>query len=192
MVTSIIRECVKIIDNHEESDCEAYRVSYSLSYKDGQIRFTRSTTSPTGETYSDGGIDTKTNGYVLEQWEATIQDYCNLAIMFANSEREHLKYEYGENVEAINFEPISPNKEWKPFPMRKEFKLDAYEGVLALKQAHFHLSNLYNFAIQQGVATGDDIRAFDKTYNKLSSSSIEYNLKDNLFEDDDYYKERDL
>ena len=103
---SIIRECVEIIGNHEEDDCECYGVSYSLSYKDGKILFTRATTSPTGETYSDGGIDTKTSGWVLCEWDAPMKEYCNLAVVFANRDSEHLKYEYGEDVECIAFQPI--------------------------------------------------------------------------------------
>ena len=103
---SIIRECVEIIGNHEEDDCECYGVSYSLSYKDGKILFTRATTSPTGETYSDGGIDTKRSGWVLEKWDASVEDYCNLAILFVNNDIEHLKYKYGYDIGAIQFTPI--------------------------------------------------------------------------------------
>ena len=103
---SIIRECVEIIGNHEEEDFECYGVSYCLSYTKGKIQFTRATSSPTGETYSDGGIDTKTCGYVLCEWDAPMKEYCNLAIVFANYDIEHLKYEYGSDVGAIQFQPI--------------------------------------------------------------------------------------
>lgn len=192
--TSIIKECTQIIENNCESDFECYGVSYYLSYntKTEEIEFSRATTSPTGETYSDGGIDTKTTGRVIREWKATIEDYTNLAVMFANNPTEHLKYEYGEDVECIEFKGIySSDDDWQPFPMRKEFKLDAYKGVLWLRNAHFNLSNLYNYAIQKDILTPKEARAFDKAYNKLSSSSVEFALQDELFEDDDYYKNRD-
>ena len=102
----IIRECVEIIENHVEDDFESYMVRYHISYKDGKIIFTRATSSPTGETYSDGGIDTKTHAYTLCEWDANIIDYCNLAVVFANADSQHLKYEYGEDVDCIHFQPI--------------------------------------------------------------------------------------
>ena len=109
--TTIIKKCVEIIDNHEEEDCECWRVGYYLSYDNGKIQFHRITTSPTGESSGWGYIDTKSNGNIIREWEATIEDYCNLAVMFANSEREHLKYEYGYNAECIIFKPIQGGNE---------------------------------------------------------------------------------
>lgn len=106
--TSIIKECTEIIGNNCEMDFECYGVSYYLSYntKTEKIQFSRATTSPTGETYSDGGIDTKTNEHIIKEWDATIEDYLNLSVVFANNPTEHLKYEYGEDVECINFKGI--------------------------------------------------------------------------------------
>ena len=104
--TTIIKECCQIIDNHCEADCEAYGVGYYLDYKDDKIRFHRVTSSPTGETYSDGGIDTKSYDSSLESWDATIEDFINILVMFANDGDSHLKYEFGEDVECIAFRGI--------------------------------------------------------------------------------------
>ena len=101
---SIIEECCRIIGNHEELDCESYGVSYYLSYDGNKIKFTRVTTSPTGEMYSDGGIDTKSCGFTLCEWDAPMKEYCNLAIAMQN--RDELEYKYGEYVNYIIFQPI--------------------------------------------------------------------------------------
>ena len=102
---SILKECCQIIDNHCEDDCEVYGVGYYLDYKDGKIRFHRVTSSPTGEYYSDGGIDTKFHSNVICDWDATIVDYCNLAIAVANS-GENIKDDFGEYAECIRFKGI--------------------------------------------------------------------------------------
>ena len=103
--TSIIKECTEIIGNNFEMDFEDYMVNYYLSYntKTEKIEFSRATTNPTGETYSDGGIDTKTTGRVIREWKATIEDYTNLAVLFANYPEEQLKYEFGAYVNYIIF-----------------------------------------------------------------------------------------
>ena len=103
---SIIKECVEIIRNNIEEDCEYYGINYYLSYKNGKIRFIRTTSSLTGETYSNGEIDTKTSTWICKEWDATIEDYCNLAIVFCNGFEHLIQYEYGEEVGAIQFLPI--------------------------------------------------------------------------------------
>ena len=95
---SIIKKCVEIIDNNTKEDSKYYEIYYYLSYKDGKIRFIRTTRHLTGETYS--------NGEVSCEWDAPMKDYCNLAIVFANEFEDLKQYEYGENVEAITFLPI--------------------------------------------------------------------------------------
>ena len=102
--TSIIKECTEIIRNNFETDFEDYIVSYYLSYniKAEKIEFSRVTTSPTGETYSDGGIDIKTNEHIIKEWKATIEDYTNLAVLFAN----HPNYEFGVFANYITFKGI--------------------------------------------------------------------------------------
>lgn len=106
--TSIIKECTEIIGNNIETDFEDYMVSYYLSYnnKVEKIEFSRATTSPTGETYSDGGIDTKTNEHIIREWKANLEDYTNLAVMFANYPEEQLKYEFGAYVNYLIFKGI--------------------------------------------------------------------------------------
>ena len=102
---SILKECCQIIDNHCEEDCECGGAGYQLSYTDGKIRFHRVTSWATGETYSDGGIDTKFHSNVVGEWEATLEDYCNLAIFIVNC-GDNLKYELGDNAELIGFKGI--------------------------------------------------------------------------------------
>lgn len=106
--TSIIKECTEIIGNNFEMDFENYMVNYYLSYNTNaeKIEFSKATTSPTGETYSDGGIDTKTNEHIIRWWKATIEDYTNLAVLFANHPEEQLKYEFGGYVTYIIFKGI--------------------------------------------------------------------------------------
>lgn len=100
---SILKRCCEIIRNHEEEDWECRMVGYHLSYNDGVISFHRVTTYPTGETFSDGGIDTKSCGSELASWDATLEDYCNLAIAMHHDD---LKYSCGYEVRQISFKGI--------------------------------------------------------------------------------------
>lgn len=102
---SILKECCQIIDNHCEDDFECGGAGYHLSYADGKIRFHRMTSWATGETYSDGGIDTKSHSRVICDWDATLEDYCNLAIAVANS-GENINDDFGEYAECIKFKGI--------------------------------------------------------------------------------------
>ena len=102
---SIIKECCQIIDNHCEDDFECGGAGYHLSFVNGRIKLHRVTSQETGETYSDGGIDTKFHSNVVGEWEASLVDYCNLAIAVANS-GENIKYDFGENAELIRFKGI--------------------------------------------------------------------------------------
>lgn len=103
--TSIIKECTEIIGNNFEMDFEDYIVNYYLSYntKAEKIEFSKVATS---ETYSDGGIDIKTNEHIIKGWKATIEDYTNLAVMFANTPTEQLNYKFGAYVGYIIFKGI--------------------------------------------------------------------------------------
>lgn len=102
---SILKECCQIIDNHCEEDFECGGAGYHLSFVNGKIKFHRVTSCPTGETYGDGGIDTKLHSSVICDWDATLEDYCNLAISVANS-GENIEYDFGENAKLIRFKGI--------------------------------------------------------------------------------------
>ena len=108
---SILKECCQIIDNHCEEDFECGGAGYHLSYVfsrtrvNGKIKLHRVTSWATGETYSDGGIDTKFHSNVVGEWEASLVDYCNLAIAVANS-GENIKDDFGEYAECIRFKGI--------------------------------------------------------------------------------------
>lgn len=81
----------------------------------------------------------------------------------------------------------------KKFQMRKEWKLDAYLCVKALNNPviHFNLSNLYMLLRRDERLTEEEIQTFDKLLRKISSSNLEFDIEKELFEDDQFYKDKE-
>lgn len=74
------------------------------------------------------------------------------------------------------------------FQMKKEWKLDAYLCIKGLKNPdiQFNLANLYMYLSRDGILTEKEIQEFDKMIRKMTS--VEYNLLEELFEDDQAWR----
>ncbi len=73
--------------------------------------------------------------------------------------------------------------------MRKEWKLMAYVCVKGLRNAdiHFNLTHLYRYLAREEILTKEEIQEFEKLMRKVTS--VERELENELFEDDEIYKE---
>ena len=74
------------------------------------------------------------------------------------------------------------------FQMKKEWKLDAYLCIKGLKNPdiHFNLHNLYMYLQREEILTENEIQEFEKLMRKVTS--VEYDLLNELFEDDQAWK----
>lgn len=81
----------------------------------------------------------------------------------------------------------------KEFAMRKEWKLDAFLCIKALGNPiiHFNLGNLYMLLRRDERLTEEEIQTFDKLLRKISSSNLEFDIQKELFEDDQFYKDKE-
>lgn len=75
----------------------------------------------------------------------------------------------------------------REYKMRKEWKLDALICVLALRnpEIHFKLSNLYMYIRRDNIMTEEEIQTFDELFRKMSSSTLEDKIRNEVFEDDE-------
>lgn len=75
----------------------------------------------------------------------------------------------------------------REYNMRKEWKLDALICVLALRnpEIHFNLSNLYMYIRRDNIMTEEEIQTFDELFRKISRSSLEDKIRNEVFEDDE-------
>lgn len=84
----------------------------------------------------------------------------------------------------------------KEYSMRKEWKTDALFTVKALRSAytaggHAGLNSLYTYVVGRGKMTKKEIEKFDDLLNKISGSDIQNILSKDIYEDDQFYKDKE-
>lgn len=76
----------------------------------------------------------------------------------------------------------------KKYQMRKEHKVEAYIGLEKLSSAHFELSNIYIYALGRKEITEEELKTFDDLFCRLTG--LRYEVKEGMFEDDEFWKNR--